>query len=110
MKHLDPTELIDIIWPELSKRSFIPVLVEFWSPVCNVCEKAEKYLEKLEQAYKDKIIVVKVNVNDDLQLLELYNIRRIPTFVLFRNSLELARVVGFKSDDEIEKTIRNIIK
>jgi thioredoxin-like negative regulator of GroEL len=95
---------------QTSIKSFIPTLVEFWSPVCNVCEKAEKYLEELEYAYQNKIHVSKINVNDELQLLELYSIRRIPTFVLFKNSIELARTVGFKDGNDLEKVIRTHTK
>lgn len=91
-------------------KSFVPVIVEFWSPVCNVCEKAERYIEKLENVYQNKIIMLKINVNDELQLLELYNIKRIPTFIVFKNSIEIARTIGFKDGNDLEKIVRTHLK
>jgi thioredoxin 1 len=91
-------------------KSFVPVLVEFWSPVCTVCEKAEVYLRKLEQVYQNKITITRINIDSATQLIDIYSIRKLPTFVIFKNSIELARVVGFKNEIELEREVRKHIK
>jgi thioredoxin-like negative regulator of GroEL len=96
--------------PFARKQSFVPILIEFWSPLCTVCIKAESFLNKLEQAYKGKIILAKINIDNSAQLNELYSINKLPTFILFKNSVELVRVTGFKNEIELEKAIRQYVK
>lgn len=93
-----------------SIKSFVPTFIEFWSPLCTVCMKAEGFLNKLEQAYKDKIVLAKINIDDSVQLNEIYSINKLPTFILFKNSIELVRVTGFKNEIELERAIRQYVK
>ena len=81
-------------------------LIEFWSSACSVCDKAEIYLDKLLKAYSDKIFIAKVNLDKTTQLIETYSITKLPTFILFRNSLEIARIQGFRNEQDIEKMMR----
>jgi thioredoxin 1 len=94
----------------LAIKSFVPILIEFWSSSCLVCEVAERYLEKLGQAYQNKIVLARINIDCLLQIIELYSISKLPTFILFKNSIELMRVTGFKNEFELEKAIRKYIK
>jgi thioredoxin 1 len=83
-----------------------PVLIEFWSPACFACDKAESYLLKLENAYKNKINIAKININDFVDLIEMYSVSKLPTFILFKETKELMRVVGFGNGDLLEREIR----
>jgi len=87
-------------------NSPILVLIEFWSRQCIYCEKAEEYLIELEQAYKVRIIIAKVNVEMIFQLASMYSISRLPTFILFKNSIEVTRIIGYKNKNDIERLIR----
>ena len=87
--------------------SVLPVLIEFWSPACFACDKAEPYLIKLENAYKSKFTVAKTNINDAVQLVDMFSISKLPTFILFKETKELMRVVGFGNGDLLEREIRN---
>jgi thioredoxin-like negative regulator of GroEL len=81
-------------------------LIEFWSSACSVCDKAEVYLDKLVKAYGSKIFIAKTNLDKTAQFIETYSISKLPTFILFRNSLEIARIQGFRNEQDIEKMIR----
>jgi len=87
-----------------------PVLIEFWSPLCTVCDKAEVFLEKLQKSYKSKFVVAKINIDNANELIEKYSIAKLPTFILFKGSDILTRCVGFKEGLELEKLIRNHVK
>jgi thioredoxin 1 len=90
-------------------QSFIPVLIEFWDPSCTNCSKAEGYMIKLEQAYKGKLQVSKMNISEALVLIDLYSVSRVPTFVLFRSGREITRHVGFRDEMSLEKSIRKFL-
>jgi thioredoxin 1 len=91
-------------------KSVVPIIIEFWSPLCSVCDKAEEYLEKLHYAYKNRISVAKINIDNASSLIEQYSIKKLPTFILFKNSEILTRTYGFKDGLELEKLIRTHIK
>jgi thioredoxin 1 len=96
----------------LAIKSFVPILIEFWSQLCTACENAEQYLEKLELVYRGKMIVARVDINNLSlnQLNDVYSINKLPTFILFKNSIELVRVTGFRNEIELEKAIRQYLK
>jgi thioredoxin-like negative regulator of GroEL len=87
-------------------KSSTSTLIEFWSPACFACIDAETFLLKLEQAYKNRCNLAKVNVEQS-DLIATYNLIKLPTFILFKNSVELARVTGYKNkENDIERIIR----
>jgi thioredoxin 1 len=81
-------------------------LVEFWSPLCQICSKAELYLEELERAYQNRFFASKIDLTIATQLIDIYSITKVPTFILFRNSIEVARTEGFREKTDIERMIR----
>lgn len=87
-------------------KSNTPTLIEFWSPTCFSCIDAEKFLLKLEQAYENRCNLAKVNIEQG-RLITTHNLTKLPTFILFKNSVELARVTGYKNkENDIERIIR----
>jgi thioredoxin 1 len=90
-------------------KSDIPVMLDFWSFKCPACEQANVFLLKLEEAYKDKIKIIKVNVEQEFELTKRFMIGSIPTFIFFKNEQIQSRIIGFKGQAVLEKEIRKII-
>lgn len=70
------------------------VLADFYSETCVPCRQMMPVLEDLENELGDRIKAVKVDVARSGELAEEYGVRAVPTFVMFRNGREMARIVG----------------
>ncbi len=80
--------------------SNIPVLVDFWAEWCGPCKMLGPILEEISKDLKDKLQVVKVNLDENQDLAMKYSIRSIPTLLLFKKGELIDTKVGLlpKSD------------
>ncbi len=80
--------------------SNIPILVDFWAEWCGPCKMLSPILEEISEDRKDKLQVVKVNLDENQDLAMKYSIRSIPTLLLFKGGELIDTKVGLlpKSD------------
>ena len=71
-----------------------PVLVDFWAEWCGPCKVLSPILDEIANEYDDRVIIAKVNVDDNTQIPPKYGIRGIPTMLLFKNGAVEATKVG----------------
>lgn len=91
------------------KDNSLPVLIKFGkSDQCSACRNADKFLAVLERAYSNKIVFADIEVN--LENAQLFQITKIPVFILYKNKQEKMRVVGFSNQIEFEKQLRIALK
>jgi len=76
------------------KEARVPVLVDFWAAWCGPCRAMAPHFERAARELRDSVRLVKVNTEEAPQLAARYNIRAIPTLVLFRNGVEEKRMSG----------------
>jgi thioredoxin 2 len=76
------------------QNSGLPVLVDFWASWCGPCKMMAPVLERLAQERATSLQVGKVNTDEQPALASRFNIRSIPTLILFRDGRELARQSG----------------
>ena len=96
-------------WGEKVLNSDIPVLVDFWAEWCGPCRMVGPIVEQLAQSLKGKVKVSKLNVDQNQDIAEKYNIQSIPSLVLFKNGTEIARIVGFSPKEKYEKFVNNAL-
>lgn len=90
-------------------RSKQPVLVDFWAPWCGPCRQVSPVVEQLGKAYKGKLRVVKVNVDDNPKLSRQYKVQSIPTLMIFEGGNMVERAVGAQPKPNIEAMITRVI-
>ena len=70
------------------------VIVDFWATWCGPCRMLSPLLDEVEEEMADRIVVVKVNVDDADEIAMRYRIMSIPTLIFFKNGQMVDRTVG----------------
>ena len=87
--------------------STTPVLVDFWAAWCAPCRMIAPTIEQVADQYSGRAKVVKLNVDENSSTSAKYNIRGIPTLLLFKEGAIKDQIVGASSKDAITKMIEN---
>lgn len=86
-------------------KSDKPVLVDFWAAWCAPCRMIAPTVEQIATDYDGRAKVVKLNVDENGETSARYNIRGIPTLLLFKDGMIKDQIVGATSKDNITRMI-----
>jgi thioredoxin 1 len=87
----------------------IPVLVDFWGPMCGPCKTLEPVIEKLASDYSGRLKVAKVNVDSSPQTAIQYSVKSLPTLLIFNQGKVLNQFMGRPSPKALEKFIAGVL-
>lgn len=82
-----------------------PVLIDFYATWCGPCQMLIPVLKQVKDSLGDRISVIKIDVDKNQELASKYQIRGVPTMMLFQNGKQLWRQSGVLSKEDIIKTI-----
>jgi thioredoxin 1 len=83
-----------------------PVLVDFWAPWCAPCRTIAPTIDQIAQEFAGRAKVVKLNVDDNPMTASRFNIRGIPTLLLFKGGMIKDQVVGATSKNNISRMLQ----
>lgn len=89
-----PQTVTDANFRSVVLNSKVPVLVDFWAPWCGPCRMIAPEIDRLAKEYAGRVKVVKLNVDENQATSNQFQVRSIPTFILFRDGKVLERQIG----------------
>jgi len=84
-------------------------LIDLWAEWCGPCRAMTPIVEDLATQYKDRVVVGKLNVDDNPEVPTNYNVRGIPTFLLFKNGELKEKIVGMQSKQYLQNKIESYL-
>ena len=90
-------------------QSELPTLVDFWAPWCGPCKMIAPILDELAIEYAGKIKVCKVDVDSSPESAAKFNVRGIPTLLVFKNGAVEATKVGALSEGQLTEFVDALI-
>ena len=96
------TELDSSNFDSTISGASVPVVVDFWAPWCGPCKAIAPILEELAEELGDSIQICKVNVDNNSDVAGKYEIRAIPTILVFKEGALADTIVGMTSKEDLK--------
>ncbi|RMD99055.1 MAG: thioredoxin [Deltaproteobacteria bacterium] len=110
---LAPTDLLDVTTSNFRKTVLeapYPVLVDFWAQWCGPCRLLHPQIEALAKEFGGKLLVVRVNSDENPALSARYQVNVLPTLILFHKGREIRRIYGVQPKAALRRTIESALK
>ncbi len=100
----EPGTVIELLPQQIGnflQNTSLPVLVDFYSPTCAPCHVMHPVVESLAQRKARELMVVRINVDQNLQIAARFGIQGVPTFLILYKGLERGRTSGAMSETDL---------
>ena len=86
-------------------HSEVPVLIDFWATWCGPCRMMAPVVEEIANEVGEKAKICKVNIDENKELAEKYDVMSIPTFIIIKNGNVVSTIVGVQPKENITKLL-----
>jgi thioredoxin 1 len=101
----EPVHVTDAAFEESVLKSALPVIVDFWAPWCGPCKMVAPILDKIAKEQAGKLVIAKVNTDENPEWATRYGVQGIPTMLFVANGKIVHRQVGALP----EKALRDVL-
>jgi thioredoxin 1 len=101
----DPLNLDDSSFFQTISK-FPLLLVDFWAPWCGPCRMMSPLIDQIGKEYMGKLVVGKVNVDENRAISRQFGISSIPTLILFKKRQAVNKIIGSVSKNKIDEMVR----
>lgn len=105
-----PIHISDSKFEEKVLQAELPVIVDFWAPWCGPCKMIAPVLDEVAKTYKDKLVVAKVNTDENPEWAQHYGVQGIPTLLFIKNGEVIERHGGVASSPVIKSKAEALLK
>jgi thioredoxin 1 len=81
------------------------LVVDFWAPWCGPCRAVTPVIEELAKEYTGKVVVGKLNVDENPEVAGQFNVMSIPTVIVFKNGEPIKSIVGAQSKETYKQAM-----
>lgn len=86
-----------------------PVVVDFWAPWCGPCKMVSPIIEELAKDYQGKVVVGKMNVDENPEVAGTYGVMSIPTVMVFKGGKPVQSLVGAQGKQTYKQEIEKVL-
>lgn len=90
-------------------RSTTPVFVDFWAEWCGPCRVIAPIVDELSREFEGRVKFVKINVDENAEIADRYEIQAIPTLIIFKGGQPVQRIVGAAPKGRYQTLVREVI-
>lgn len=90
-------------------KSATPVLVDFWAEWCGPCKQIAPALDDLSKDMGDKVIVAKINIDENPMTPSKYGVRGIPTLMVFKGGAVVATKIGALPKNKLYEWVQSVV-
>ena len=106
----EPINVTDAAFEKTVLQSPIPVIVDFWAPWCGPCKMVAPILDKLAKELEGKVLIAKVNTDDNPEWMMKYGIQGIPTMLFVAGGKIVHRQVGALPERMLRDTVTQFLE
>jgi len=106
----EPIHVTDAAFEKAVLQNPLPVIVDFWAPWCSPCKMVDPMLKKISQEMGDKLVIAKVNTDENSLWATKYGVQGIPTLLFVFNGKIVHRQVGALPEKMLHDTIAQFLE
>ncbi len=99
------TQITDATFSDMVLKSELPVLLDFWAPWCGPCRAVGPIVDELATEYEGKVLVAKMNVDENPATPTQFGIRAIPTLIIFKNGEVIEQITGAVTKEALQEKL-----
>lgn len=106
----EPVHVTDAAFEQVVLKNSLPVIVDFWAPWCGPCKMVAPILDKIAKDYADKLVIAKVNTDENSSWASKFGVQGIPTMLFVLEGKVVHTQVGALPEKMLREVVAEFVK